>query len=41
MHTVYLSTDAITAMTESLAHHRYFGLPHADAMPKVTVAVDL
>jgi RES domain-containing protein len=41
MHAVYLSTDPVTAMAESLAHHTYFGLPYADAMPKVTVAVEV
>lgn len=39
MKVVYLSDDPVTAAAESTEHHRHYGLPIWQAMPKVTVAV--
>lgn len=37
--TVYASLDPETALAESLAHCRYFGIPLEEAMPRVFVAI--
>ena len=37
---IYASLSPETAMAESLAHHRYYGLPVEDAMPRTFVAID-
>lgn len=39
MRVVYLSRKPETALSEALAHYRYFNLPVSDAMPKVVVSV--
>jgi RES domain-containing protein len=39
MRIVYLATEPETAMSEAMAHYRYYRLPKWKAMPKVTVAV--
>jgi RES domain-containing protein len=36
---VYASLTPETAMAETLAHHRYYGLPIEDAMPRTFVAI--
>lgn len=38
---VYLSLTPETAMAETFAHHRYYGIPVEDAMPRTFVAVDV
>jgi RES domain-containing protein len=38
-HTVYASLDPHTALDEALAHFVHFGLPLAQAMPRVLVAL--
>src|SRR6476659_7025357 len=37
--TVYSSLDPHTAIDEVLAHFRYYGIPIASAMPRVTVSI--
>jgi RES domain-containing protein len=37
---VYASLIPETAMAETLAHHRYYGIPIEDAMPRVFVAIE-
>ncbi len=37
---VYGALSPETSLAEALAHFRYFGIPDADAMPRVLVAVD-
>ncbi|HEY7114279.1 MAG TPA: RES family NAD+ phosphorylase [Thermoanaerobaculia bacterium] len=37
---VYASLSPETAIAEALAHSRYYGIPDADAMPRVVVALD-
>ena len=37
---VYASLSPETAIAEALAHFRYYGIPEADAMPRVLVAVE-
>jgi RES domain-containing protein len=37
--TVYASLTPETAMAEALAHHRYYGIPAEDAMPRTFVAL--
>jgi len=37
---VYGSLDAATAVAEALAYYRRFGIPEADAMPRVLVAIE-
>jgi len=37
---VYLSLTPETAMAETFAHYRYYGIPVEDAMPRTFVAVD-
>lgn len=37
---VYGSLDVATAVAEALAHYRRFGIPEADAMPRVLVAIE-
>lgn len=41
MRVVYLSRSPETAVTESLAHFRYYNLPMADALPKVIISVEV
>ena len=36
---VYASLTPETAMTETLAHYRYFGIPIEEAMPRVFVGI--
>lgn len=36
---VYASLTLETAMAETLAHHRYYGIPLQDAMPRTFVAI--
>jgi RES domain-containing protein len=36
---VYASFTPETAMAETLAHHRYYGIPVEDAMPRTFVAI--
>jgi RES domain-containing protein len=38
--TIYASTMPDTAMDDSIAHHRYFGIPIQNAFPRVFVAID-
>jgi RES domain-containing protein len=38
---VYASLSPETAVTEALANFRHYGIPEADAMPRVLVALDL
>jgi RES domain-containing protein len=37
---VYTSLSPETAMAETLAHHRYYGIPVEDAMPRMFVAME-
>jgi RES domain-containing protein len=37
---VYGSLDVATAVAEALAYYRRFGIPEADAMPRVLVAIE-
>lgn len=37
---IYASLTPVTAMTETLAHNRYFGIPLHDAMPRTFVAIE-
>lgn len=37
---VYASLTPETAMAETLAHHRYYGMPIEDAMPRTFVAIE-
>src|SRR3954464_10242126 len=39
--TVYSSLDPHTALDEVLAHFRYYGIPIASAMPRVTVSIQV
>lgn len=39
--TVYASLTPETAMAESLAHHRYYGLPISAALPRTFVALEI
>lgn len=41
MRVVYLSRDPETALSEALAHRRYYNLPVADEMPKVIISVSV
>lgn len=38
---VYASLSPETAIAEALSHFRHYGIPDADAMPRVLVAVEL
>jgi len=38
---VYASLTPETAMAETLAHNRYYGIPIEDAMPRTFVAIDV
>jgi len=38
---VYVSLTPETAMSETLAHHRYYGIPIEDAMPRTFVAIEV
>ena len=38
---VYLSLSPETAMAETLAHYRYYGIPIEEAMPRTFVAIDI
>src|SRR5438876_1883581 len=38
--TVYASLDIDTALAESLAHFRHYGLPIAKALPRVLVSLE-
>ena len=38
---VYAADSPETAMAESLAHYRYFGIPVQSAMPRTVVAIEL
>jgi RES domain-containing protein len=38
---VYAALTPETAMAETLAHYRYYGIPIADAMPRTFVAVEV
>ncbi len=38
---VYAASSPETAMAESLAHNRYFGIPVQDAMPRTFVAISV
>lgn len=38
---MYASLDPETALAESLAHHRYFGIPVDQALPKVIVSIEV
>lgn len=37
---VYIALTPETAMAETFAHHRYYGIPVEDAMPRTFVAID-
>lgn len=41
MKAIYASDDPVTAMHEATAHLRYYHLPLSNAMPKVTVALQV
>lgn len=38
---IYASLTPETAMAETLAHHRYYGIPIEDAMPRTFVAIEV